>query len=82
MNVDCLPYLFRLVEAHVIETGLKTELLRFIAESFETPGMGANRISAGSLGTKYKQVVQSTATKVRAALKRMLRQLDEDFGFG
>lgn len=59
-------------------TRVKTELMRFIAASFETPGMHAGGISATSLGTKYKQVVQSTATKVRAALKRMLKQLDED----
>jgi hypothetical protein len=83
MSVDCLAYLIRLmVEANMIELGVKTELLRFIAASFETPGMGSNGISPGSLGTKYKQVVQSTATKVRAALKRMLKQLDGDFGFG
>lgn len=82
MSVDCLAYLFRLMaEANLIELGVKTELLRFVAASFETPGMGSNGISPGSLGTKYKQVVQSTATKVRAALKRMLKQLDEDFGF-
>lgn len=82
MSVDCLAYLFRLmVEANLIEAGVKTELMRFIAANFETPGMGSNGISPGSLGTKYKQVVQSTATKVRAALKRMLKQLDEDFGF-
>lgn len=83
MSVDCLAYLFRLmVEANLIEAGVKTELMRFIAASFETPGMAPNGISPGSLGTKYKQVVQSTATKVRAALKRMLKQLDGDFGFG
>jgi hypothetical protein len=83
MSVDCLAYLFRLmVEANLIEAGVKTELMRFIATSFETPGMIPAGISSGSLGTKYKQVVQSTATKVRAALKRMLRQLDGDFGFG
>jgi hypothetical protein len=83
MSVDCLAYLFRLmVEANLIEAGVKTELMRFIAASFETPGMNASGLSAASIGTKYKQVVQSTATKVRAALKRMLKQLDEDFGFG
>lgn len=82
MSVDCLAYLFRLmVEANLIEAGVKTELMRFIAANFETPGMNAGGLSAASIGTKYKQVVQSTATKVRAALKRMLKQLDGDFGF-
>ncbi|WP_285060269.1 hypothetical protein [Pedobacter ginsengisoli] len=83
LSVDCLAYLFRLmVEADLIEAGVKTELMRFIAANFETPGMNAGGLSAASIGTKYKQVVQSTATKVRAALKRMLKQLDGDFGFG
>lgn len=83
LSVDSLAYLIRLlVEANAIEAAVKTELLAFIADIFQTPGMGDKGISAGSLGTKYKQVVQSTATRVRALLKKMLKQLDGDFGFG
>lgn len=83
LSVDSLAYLIRLlVEANAIEAAVKTELLAFISDIFQTPGMGDKGISAGSLGTKYKQVVQSTATKVRALLKKMLKQLDGDFGFG
>jgi hypothetical protein len=82
LSVDSLAYFIRLlIAANVIEARVKTELLAFVAEIFHTPGMPTAGISAGSLGTKYKQVVQSTAVKVRAALRKMLKQLDQDFSF-
>lgn len=79
-TVDALAYFVKLlISAKVIEPGIRTELLCFIASIFRTPGVGSNGISPISLGAKYKQVVQSTATSVRAVLVRMLKILDEEF---
>ncbi|TDQ09978.1 hypothetical protein [Pedobacter metabolipauper] len=80
LSVDALAYLIRLmIQAKVIESGVRTELLSFIAGCVQTPGIGSNGISPTSLGVKYKQVVQSTANQIRAALKRMLHILDTEF---
>jgi len=81
-SVDALAYFLRLLmDAGLVQAEVKTELFSCIAETFQTPGMSATGISAGSLGTKYKNVVQATAVKVRTALKKMLKQLDQDFAF-
>lgn len=81
LSVDALAYLIKLLVAgKAIEPGVRTELLAFIAGIFQTPGTGLNGISPGSLETKYKQVVQSTAKTVRVILVRMLKVLDEEFG--
>ncbi len=80
-SVDALAYFIRLlVEAKVIESGIRTELLSFVSRSFTTPGTGSNGISATSLGSRYKQVVQTTAMQVRAALMRMVGLIDAEFG--
>lgn len=80
-SVDALAYFIRLlVEAKVIESGIRTELLNFVSNSFTTPGTGSNGISATSLGSRYKQVVQTTALQVRAALMRMVGIIDAEFG--
>jgi len=80
-SVDALAYFIRLlVQAKVIEPGVRTELLSFIAKIFSTPGTGSNGISATSLGSRYKQVVQTTALQVRAALMRMVGIIDAEFG--
>jgi dTDP-4-dehydrorhamnose reductase len=81
LSVDALAYFFKLmVQATMVDAGVRTELLAFVARVFLTPGAGSNGISAGSLGVKYKQVVQSTAMNVRAALMRMVRLIDDEFG--
>lgn len=79
-SVDALAYFFRLlVKAGVIGHGPKTQLLLFVAKSFQTPGIGNASLSVKSLDNKYRQVVQQTANTVRVALKRMLKLLDEEF---
>ncbi|MNL68538.1 hypothetical protein D3C87_1932750 [compost metagenome] len=78
--MDALAYLIRLlIAAKAIEPGVRTELLTFVAGIFQTPGTGLNGISPGSMETKYKQVVQSTAVTIRALLIRMLKTLEEEF---
>lgn len=80
LSVDALAYLIKLmVQAKVIDPGVRTELLAFVATIFQTPGTGLTGISAGSLGTKYKNVVQSTARTIRILLVRMLKLLDDEF---
>lgn len=80
LSVESLAYLIRLMlEAKVIEAGVKTELFACIASIFETPGTAENGMSAGSFGTKYKNVVQATANTVRAKLARMILIIDEEF---
>ncbi|PTT00205.1 hypothetical protein DBR11_10575 [Pedobacter sp. HMWF019] len=77
LSVDGLAYLIRLmVEAGVILSGSRSELLEFISRHLQTPGIGAGHLSVKSLNNKYKQVVQSTINAVRAALMRMLKILD------
>lgn len=79
-SVDVLAYFIKLmVNAKVIDAGVRTELLAFVAKSFQTPGISTEGISPGSLETKYKQVVQTSAKTVRAALMRMIKLLDEEF---
>ncbi|HMI03892.1 MAG TPA: hypothetical protein VK541_15510 [Pedobacter sp.] len=81
LSVDALAFFIKLlVQAKVIDGGVRTELLAFVAKVFITPGVSAAGISPGSLGVKYKQVVQSTAMNVRAALARMVKIIDDEFG--
>nr|WP_121272642.1 hypothetical protein [Pedobacter schmidteae] len=80
LSVDALAYLIKLmVQARVIDPGVRTELLAFVATIFQTPGTGLTGISAGSLGTKYKNVVQTSARTIRVLLVRMLMLLDDEF---
>jgi hypothetical protein len=79
-SVECLAYLIKLlVNANVIEPGIKAELLRYVAANFQTPGTKLAGIAAGSFETKYKNVTQSTSVTVRAALMAMLKLLDKEF---
>ena len=81
LSADALAYLLRLlIEADVIVACPRSELLLFIAKNFQTPGIGNAYLSANSLGTKYKQVVQTTARNVNAALGRMQRIVGKEFG--
>lgn len=81
MTVNSLAFFIKLmVKAKVIEPGVRTELLAFFARSFQTPNAGVDGISANSLGTKYKQVIESAVKSVRVLLVRMLKILDEEYG--
>ncbi|WP_196857873.1 hypothetical protein [Pedobacter sp. CAN_A7] len=80
LSADALAYLLRLlIEAEVIIACPRSELLLFIARHFQTPGIGNAYLSANSLGSKYRQVVQSTAKNVNAALGRMQRIVGKEF---
>lgn len=81
LSVDALAFFIKLlVQAKVIDGGVRTELLAFVAKVFITPGVSSTGISPGSLVFKYKQVVQRTAMNVRAALMKMVKIIDEEFG--
>jgi hypothetical protein len=83
LSVDSLAYLIRLlIEAGVIVANPRSELLQFLARHVQTPGIGHAYLSAKSLSTKYKQVVQSTANSVHALLSRMLKLLNKEFNIG
>jgi cell fate (sporulation/competence/biofilm development) regulator YmcA (YheA/YmcA/DUF963 family) len=80
LSADSLAYLLRLfVEAGIIMAEPRSALLAFMARHVQTPGIGQAYLSPNSLGTKYKQVVQTTAKNVNAALLRMLKILNKDF---
>lgn len=80
LSADSLAYLLRLlVEAGIIVALPRSELMNFVARHVQTPGIGQASLSPNSLGTKYRQVVQTTARNVNAALLRMLKILNKDF---
>jgi len=80
LSADALAYLIRLLcETSVIDTNPRTQLMDFIARSFQTAGIGDKYLSAQSLGTKYKQVTQNTALGLKAMLQKMMKQIDTDF---
>ena len=79
-SVDVLAYFFKLLhKTGALDSGPLTQLMEAISKNFVTKGMGQNFISAYSLTTKYKQVVQGTARTVRVLLAKMLKQLDDEF---
>jgi len=79
-SVDALAYFFKLLnKAGGLDAGPVTQLILAISKNFITPGIGDGYISPNSLTTKYKQVVRSTAMRVRVLLVRMLKLLDEEF---
>ncbi|WP_196858333.1 hypothetical protein [Pedobacter sp. CAN_A7] len=81
ISADALAYLVRLmIESELIMANPRSELMVFIARNFQTPGIGNGYLSANSLGTKYKQVVQTTAKNVNAALGRMQKIVAKEFG--
>lgn len=80
MSVAVLAYLVKLmIKGKVIEPGVRTELLAFIANIFQTPNSGTDGIAPTSFATRYKDVTESSARTVRVLLLRMLKILDEDF---
>jgi hypothetical protein len=79
-SVESLAYLIKLmVNANIIEPGIKAELLRHVAANFQTPGTKVGGISEGSFTTKYKNVTQSTSVTVKAGLMAMLKLIDKEF---
>ena len=80
IGADGLAYLLRLlIEAGVLEAEPRSKLLQFVARHFQTAGIGDQLLSANSLTTKYKQVVQRTALNVRSLLKRMTKIGEANF---
>ncbi len=80
LSVDALAYFFRLMaEGQVIEPGVKTELTRFLAKTFVTPGTGVNGISADSFYRKWREPVHTNAMITKAALNRMIKIIDSQF---
>ncbi|MHA4896268.1 hypothetical protein ACXZ1K_16060 [Pedobacter sp. PWIIR3] len=80
LNVDCLAYLFRLmVEGKIIEAGVKTELTRFLANIFVTPGTAANGISPDNFYRKWRDPIYTNAMMTKAALNRMIKIIDSQF---
>ena len=80
LSVDALAYLIKLMATtNVIEPDVKAEMYRFAAERFQTRGTKHNGISVESFITKYKNVTETTAGAVRAALMAMLKALEKDF---
>lgn len=80
LSAEGLAYFFKLLQkAGALDAGPISRMVVAITKNFSTPGIGNGHLSSGSLMTKYKQVVQSTAKSVRALLVRMLRILDEEF---
>ncbi len=79
-SVDLLAYFFRLmIEAGVIEAGVKTELTRFLASILTTPRTGSNGISGDSFYRKYREPVHSTAVQTKASLIKMIKLIDAAF---
>lgn len=80
ISVDVLAYFFRLLLKVGVVSSPKSELLVFIAKNFSTPGTNRQSISLGSVESKYRQVVKSTAVTVRSILLKMITILDEEYG--
>ncbi|HWW42848.1 hypothetical protein [Pedobacter sp.] len=81
-SVDALAYFFKLLnKGGGLDAGPVTQLILAVSKNFVTPGIGDGYISPNSLTTKYKQVVQSTAMRVRVLLVRILKLVDEEFNF-
>lgn len=79
-SVDVLAYLFRLmVDAQVMETGVKTEFSALVASMFTTPNTGAAGISPISFYNKFRQPVQSTAVVTKVLLNKMIKLIDQKF---
>ena len=80
ISVDALAYLLKLsISVGLINASPRSTFLAFVAQHFQTLGIGEAKISVNSLNAKYKQVVQHTALKVRVLLRRMIKQIDSEF---
>jgi hypothetical protein len=82
MSVDALACLLRLmVQAKVVEPGVKSELFAFGSGIFKMPGTGVGGISPHSFNNKYKQVIMSTADNARL-LMRMIKIAEKEYRAG
>ncbi|WP_316817984.1 hypothetical protein [Pedobacter nyackensis] len=80
LSAEALAYFFKLLyKAGVLDSGPVSRLIVSLSKNFTTRGVGNAQLSSGSLMTKYKQVVQTTAKSVRALLVKMTKQLDDEF---
>jgi hypothetical protein len=80
ISADAFAYLFKLlVKVGVVGAIGRRPMLTFLARSFQTAGIGDNSLSALSLDTKYRQVLNTTAVAVKSILLKMLKQVDEEF---
>lgn len=80
ISADALAYLLRLfIEAGIIDAVPRSQLMLFVAKHFQTAGIGDELLSANSLTTKYKQVVQRTALQINTMLKRMTKTIATNF---
>lgn len=80
LSADGLAYFFKLLnKAGALDVGTLPKMMVAISKNFTSCGIGNGSLSTYSLMTKYKQVVQRTATSVRALLVKMLKQLDDEF---
>ncbi len=80
LSVEALAYLTKLMlEANMIEAGVKTELFAAIVRTYDTAATAGTGISPGSFSTKFKNVTDGTAANVRAVLKKMIGLIDEEF---
>lgn len=80
LSVEGLAYFFKLLhKAGALDAGPLARLVVAISRNFTTTRMVNGALSSGSIMTKYKQVVQTTARSVRTLLVRMLKLLDEEF---
>jgi hypothetical protein len=80
VSVDVLAYFFRLLLKVGVITCPKSELLVFMVKNFQTPRTNKTAITLGSVESKYRQVVKSTAVSVGAILLKMVKVVDEEFG--
>lgn len=82
LSAEGLAYFFKLLyKAGALDSGPVSRLIVSLSKNFTTRGVGNAQLSSGSLMTKYKQVVQTTAKSVRALLLKMLKHLDDEFRF-
>ena len=83
ISVDCLAYLLKLaIAVGLVNASPRSTFFSFVAQHFQTPGIGDAQISVNSLNAKYKQVVQHTAVKVRLLLRRMIKEIETEFDLG
>lgn len=79
LSVSNLAYLVKvLCESGVIKTRNISEVLRFVAEGFSTPG--ADAISFDSLRMKYYNLETSSKKSVKDLILKLLKYIQKDIG--
>jgi len=77
LSVDVLAFFLRLLLAEGVFSSSREKVLRFVAQTMETPGTSTRGIAFNSLDTKSKQVVQTSITALRAMLVRLIKMIDD-----